>query len=204
MQAVPVTEFSITFTKKLSDTFDVTCKCGNTDLKSTFDGGKQGFDILQANIIKAIRDKSFISDVMQANLNKLESVRPAIFSSTKGSSLNSDDQAFITLFDTFKSSINTSPSSPENIFSASTTFVTNSKIWYDAFVDKKLASNSISRLTNYFNNNKQEQTILNNNFSVKGNFRTIGKGKSFELDPVFKPLFGSWTGGSRRTLKKYT
>lgn len=204
------TKFSITFTKK-DNTFDVTCICGNTDLKSTFDGGKQGFDILQANITKAITDNSFISDAMQTNLNKLVGIRPVILSATKGSSLNSDDQGFISLFDKFKTAIAPSASaspSPEQIFSASTTFVTASKNWYDNLVtnNKKLASDSISRLTNYFNNNKDEHEILNNNFSVKGKYYgTIGKGTNFVIDTVFKPLFVGYSiGGSRKTLKKYT
>ena len=194
------TEFSITF--KLNNTntmFDVTCKYGDTELTSTFDGLEQGFTILQTNIAEAIRDKSFIPPPIQQNLNKLG----GIFYNEKGSSLGADGQGFIKLFDEFKVSIKDDNTTISGIPNLCKTFVEGSNRWYDKLkASKPLADASISRLANYFKINTEDRDLLNQYFSIQGT--SIGKGKSFQLDPVFKPLFvSSWMGGSRKTLKKY-
>lgn len=197
------TEFSIIFKRNDANMFDVTCKCGNKELTSTFDGLEEGFTILQTNIAEAIRDKSFIPGPIQQNLNKLG----GIFYNEKGSSLGADDQGFIKLFETFKTFIteNKAPFDSNQLFVASTTFVNDSKNWYNELKKSKPSADaSISRLANYFKNNTKDRDTLNEYFSVEGT--SIGKGKSFHLDPVFKPLFPSrfGFGGSRKTLKKYT
>jgi len=199
--------FTITFTKNPNDTkLNVNCIFGNINLASTFDGGKQGYDILKNNISRALENSNFIPPAVAVKLGKLKlcSSRPVIFSSTRGSSLTAYEQEFITRFEKLKyDNANTNIRDSDKRQNAED-FASYARKWYDGIQDNEQQNDSIEHLRAYFDFHDEEKKYLKKHFYVDSSiYGTIGKNNTTKLDSVFKKLLQyNYIGGSRKTLKK--